>query len=144
MSQDTFVFNETISFNIGYGALNVTQAQIEEAARNANIHNFIVDELPDGYNTRVGDRGVLLSGGQRQRIAIARAILRDPEILVLDEATSALDSENERLIQSALDRLSQNRTVIVIAHRLSTVQNADRILVLDRGASLSKAHTPIC
>ncbi len=133
VSQDTFVFNESISYNIGYGAPNATQQQIEEAARNANIHQFIAEELPDGYQTRVGDRGVLLSGGQRQRIAIARAILRDPEILILDEATSALDSENERLIQAALDRLSQNRTVVVIAHRLSTILNSDKIVVMDLG-----------
>ncbi|KAB2905085.1 MAG: ABC transporter ATP-binding protein [Anaerolineae bacterium] len=133
VSQDTFVFNETISYNIGYGTPDVTQAQIEEAARNANIHQFIIEELPEGYNTRVGDRGVLLSGGQRQRIAIARAILRDPEVLILDEATSALDSENERLIQTALDRLSQNRTVLVIAHRLSTILNSDKIVVMELG-----------
>lgn len=133
VSQDTFVFNNSISYNIGYGSPNITQEQIEEAARNANIHQFIIDELAEGYNTRVGDRGVLLSGGQRQRIAIARAILRDPEILILDEATSALDSENERLIQAALDRLSQNRTVVVIAHRLSTILNADKIVVMELG-----------
>lgn len=132
VSQDTFVFNETIAFNIGYGAQGCSQAEIEQAAKYANAHQFIM-ELPEGYQTRVGDRGVLLSGGQRQRIAIARAILRDPEILILDEATSALDSENERLIQAALDHLSQNRTSLVIAHRLSTILNADLIVVLEEG-----------
>ena len=132
VSQDTFVFNNTIGYNIGYGTANCTQEQIEQAAKHANAHDFIM-ELPEKYNTVVGDRGVFLSGGQRQRIAIARAILRDPEILILDEATSALDSENERLIQAALEHLSQNRTVMVIAHRLSTVVNADQIAVMHDG-----------
>jgi subfamily B ATP-binding cassette protein MsbA len=131
VSQDTFVFNDTIAFNISYGAPHVTQEDIEQAARYANAHDFIM-ELPQGYQTRVGDRGVLLSGGQRQRIAIARAILRDPEILILDEATAALDTKNERLIQAALDNLSANRTVLVIAHRLSTIINADKIVVMDK------------
>lgn len=131
VSQDTFVFNNTIAHNIGYGS-DATQEDIEAAARHANAHTFIL-ELPDGYETQVGDRGVFLSGGQRQRIAIARAILRDPEILILDEATSALDSENERLIQAALDRLSENRTSLVIAHRLSTILNADQIVVMEEG-----------
>ena len=131
VSQDTFVFNNTIAYNIGYGS-DATQADIEAAAQHANAHQFIL-ELPEGYETQVGDRGVFLSGGQRQRIAIARAILRDPEILILDEATSALDSENERLIQAALDRLSENRTSLVIAHRLSTILNADQIVVLEEG-----------
>jgi ABC-type multidrug transport system fused ATPase/permease subunit len=131
VSQDTFVFNNTIGYNIGYGS-NASQEDIERAARHANAHQFIL-ELPKGYQTQVGDRGVFLSGGQRQRIAIARAILRDPEILILDEATSALDSENERLIQAALDHLSANRTSLVIAHRLSTILNADQIVVLEEG-----------
>jgi subfamily B ATP-binding cassette protein MsbA len=131
VSQDTFVFNDSIAFNIRYGALHVTQEDIERAAKYANAHDFIM-ELPQGYQTRVGDRGVLLSGGQRQRIAIARAILRDPQILILDEATAALDTKNERLIQAALDNLSANRTVLVIAHRLSTIINADKIIVMDK------------
>jgi subfamily B ATP-binding cassette protein MsbA len=131
VSQDTFVFNNTIGYNIGYGS-DASQEDIERAARHANAHQFIL-ELPKGYQTQVGDRGVFLSGGQRQRIAIARAILRDPEILILDEATSALDSENERLIQAALDHLSANRTSLVIAHRLSTILNADQIVVLEEG-----------
>jgi len=132
VSQDTFVFNNTIAENIAYGSPDAIQADIEQAAKYANAHDFI-QELPEGYKTVVGDRGVLLSGGQRQRIAIARAILRDPSILILDEATSALDTENERLIQAALDHLSQNRTVVVIAHRLSTILNADKIVVMEKG-----------
>lgn len=132
VSQDTFIFNHTIAYNIQYGTFNTTQAEIEQAARYANAHDFIT-ELPKGYETMVGDRGVLLSGGQRQRIAIARAILRDPQILILDEATSALDSVTERLIQDALDHLSQNRTALVIAHRLSTILSADKIVAMREG-----------
>lgn len=133
VSQETFIFNNTVAYNISYGTPNPTQAQIEEAARLANAHDFIM-EMPEQYETMVGERGVLLSGGQRQRIAIARAILRDPEILILDEATSALDSENEKLIQTALHRLSHDRTVVVIAHRFSTILNSDKIVVMENGA----------
>jgi ABC-type multidrug transport system fused ATPase/permease subunit len=132
VSQDTYIFNTTIFANIAYGSDGATLEQVVEAARLANAHEFI-QNLPRGYETVVGDRGVQLSGGQRQRISIARAILRDPEILILDEATSALDSQSEALVQEALERLRQNRTVVVIAHRLSTVRNADRIVVMEQG-----------
>ena len=133
VSQDTVLFNDTVRNNIGYGgAGRFTEAQIEAAARAANAHGFI-SELPDRYDTVLGERGTRLSGGQRQRIAIARALLVDPPILILDEATSALDTESERLVQEAIDRLLAGRTVFVIAHRLSTVEHADQILVLDRG-----------
>jgi ATP-binding cassette subfamily B protein len=130
--QEVMLFGGTIGENIAYGRPGATTEEIEAAARRANAHEFIA-RLPDGYATRVGERGVQLSGGQRQRIAIARAILRDPAILLLDEATSALDAESERLVLEALDRLMEGRTAIVIAHRLSTVRGADRIFVLDQG-----------
>jgi subfamily B ATP-binding cassette protein MsbA len=133
VSQETVLFHDTVRNNIAYGAMGkYTQAQIEEAARAANAHEFIA-ELPHGYETLLGERGTRLSGGQRQRLAIARALLTDPPILILDEATSALDTESERLVQEAVDRLLQGRTVFVIAHRLSTITHADQILVLDRG-----------
>lgn len=133
VSQETVIFNDTVRSNIAYGMrARFTDAQIEQAARAANAHAFIT-ELPAGYDTVLGERGARLSGGQRQRIAIARALLIDPPILILDEATSALDTESERLVQQAIDRLLQGRTVFVIAHRLSTVQHATEILVLDRG-----------
>jgi subfamily B ATP-binding cassette protein MsbA len=138
VSQDTVLFNDTVRNNIAYGAAErFTDAQVEAAARAANAHGFI-SELPQGYATPLGERGARLSGGQRQRIAIARALLVDPPILVLDEATSALDTESERLVQEAIDRLLANRTVFVIAHRLSTVVHADQILVLDRGAVVER------
>ena len=130
--QETILFNGSVYDNILYGRLDATKEEIEAAAKAANAHDFIM-ELPDGYNTMLGDRGVNISGGQRQRIAIARAILKDPRILVLDEATSALDTESERVVQEALNRLMVGRTSIIIAHRLSTIKNADRILVLDKG-----------
>jgi subfamily B ATP-binding cassette protein MsbA len=133
VSQDTVLFNDSVRANIAYGAGDrYTPAQVEAAARAANAHGFI-SELPQGYDTALGERGARLSGGQRQRLAIARALLTDPPILILDEATSALDTESERLVQEAIDRLLSGRTVFVIAHRLSTVVNATRILVLDRG-----------
>jgi subfamily B ATP-binding cassette protein MsbA len=133
VSQDTVLFNDTVRNNLAYGASGrYTDAQIEAAARAANAHRFIA-ELPAGYDTILGERGTRLSGGQRQRLSIARALLVDPPILVLDEATSALDTESERLVQEAVDRLLEGRTVFVIAHRLSTIAHADQILVLDRG-----------
>ncbi|HZE09633.1 MAG TPA: ABC transporter ATP-binding protein [Gemmatimonadaceae bacterium] len=133
VSQETVLFHDTVRNNIAYGASeNYTLAEVEAAAKAANAHDFII-ELPQGYNTLLGERGTRLSGGQRQRLAIARALLSDPPILILDEATSALDTESERLVQEAVDRLLQGRTVFVIAHRLSTIAHADQILVLDRG-----------
>jgi subfamily B ATP-binding cassette protein MsbA len=134
VTQETFLFNTTIGENIRYGRRGATQPEVESAAKAANIHDFIAG-LERGYDTVVGERGAKLSGGQRQRIAIARAVLRDPSILVLDEATSALDAESERAVQVALDNLlrSDHRITFVIAHRLSTIKNADRILVLDQG-----------
>ncbi len=130
--QETILFNGTVYDNILYGRLDATKEEIIEAAKAANAHDFIM-ELPQGYDTMLGDRGVNISGGQRQRIAIARAILKNPRILILDEATSALDTESERLVQEALNRLMVGRTAFVIAHRLSTIKNADRILVLEKG-----------
>jgi subfamily B ATP-binding cassette protein MsbA len=133
VSQDTVLFNDTVRKNLAYGAAGTyTDAQIEAAARAANAHRFIA-ELPNGYETVLGERGTRLSGGQRQRLSIARALLVDPPILILDEATSALDTESERLVQEAIDRLLEGRTVFVIAHRLSTIAHADQILVLERG-----------
>ena len=132
VSQDTFLFNTSIYNNIAYGCESVTQSDVISAAKRANAYEFI-EKLPQGFETHIGDRGVLLSGGQRQRLAIARALLRDPEILILDEATSALDTVSERLVQQALEELSRNRTTLVIAHRLSTIQKADQIAVLSQG-----------
>ena len=132
VNQEAILFNDTIYNNIAFGSENATPAQVEEAARIANAHDFIM-ETEDGYQTMIGDRGCRLSGGQRQRLSIARAILRNPAILILDEATSALDTESERLVQEALEKLMKGRTTIVIAHRLSTIINADRICVLHRG-----------
>jgi ATP-binding cassette subfamily B protein len=130
--QDTVLFNDSIAYNIAYGAERATQAQVEAAARAARIHDFIMG-LPDGYATQVGERGLKLSGGEKQRVAIARTMLKNPPILILDEATSALDSETERAIQDSLRELGRDRTVIMIAHRLSTVVDADEIAVLEAG-----------
>ena len=130
--QETIMFSGTIAQNIAFGQNNLNIQAVEEAAKIANAHQFI-QQLPEGYHTWVGERGVNLSGGQRQRIAIARAVLLNPQILILDEATSALDSESEALVQEALERLMKNRTVLIIAHRLSTVRKCDQILVLEKG-----------
>lgn len=139
VSQDTFIFNSTILDNLRYGAPEATFEQVIEAAKAAQAHQFILD-LPDGYETTVGERGYRLSGGQRQRLALARAILKQPEVLILDEATSALDSESEKLIQQALAKFQQHRTVIVIAHRLSTIVEADQILVLEKGRLVEQGN----
>ena len=133
VSQEIVLFDDTVSNNIAFGRTGASRADIEQAAKSAYAHDFIM-RLPQEYDTVIGERGVKLSGGERQRLAIARAILRDPPLLILDEATSALDTESERIVQLALTNLMKNRTTLVIAHRLSTVQNADRIVVLDRGS----------
>jgi subfamily B ATP-binding cassette protein MsbA len=132
VTQDTILFNDTIRANIAYGNLKAGKDQIIQAAILANAH-FFIERLPLGYDTVIGDRGMKLSGGERQRIAIARALLKNPPILILDEATSQLDTESERIVQEALERLMQGRTVFAIAHRLSTVKNAQRIIVLEGG-----------
>jgi len=139
VTQETILFNDTIYNNIAYGSEGASRDQVEEAARAANAHDFIL-EMAQGYDTDIGDRGAKLSGGQRKRIAIARALLKNPQILILDEATSALDSESEIYVQQALEILMRNRTALVIAHRLSTVQNADRIVVLDKGTIVQEGR----
>ncbi len=132
VSQETYLFHATVRENLRFARPAATDEEIEEAARAAQIHELIAT-LPDGYDTMVGERGYRFSGGEKQRIAIARTILRNPPVLVLDEATSSLDTQTERLVQEALERLSEGRTTIAIAHRLSTVRDADQIVVLDRG-----------
>ncbi|MAG69497.1 MAG: hypothetical protein CL471_04255 [Acidobacteria bacterium] len=132
VSQETLLFNDTVRDNIRYGRGHLTEKDIHTAARIANAHDFIMS-LPQQYDTVVGDRGIRLSGGERQRVAIARAVAHNPQILILDEATSALDSESERLVQQAIDQVVVHTTAIVIAHRLSTVMHADRIIVLNHG-----------
>jgi subfamily B ATP-binding cassette protein MsbA len=133
VTQEVILFNDTVRNNIAYGRADAAESEVIAAAKAANAHDFIA-QLPDGYDTMIGESGVLLSGGQRQRLAIARALFKDPPILVLDEATSALDTESERLVQSALNNLMQGRTTLVIAHRLSTIRSAHKIVVLDKGA----------
>ncbi|MBT4160728.1 MAG: ABC transporter ATP-binding protein/permease, partial [Gammaproteobacteria bacterium] len=135
--QDTVLFNDSIQYNIRYGKPDATDEEVETAARLASIHEFIVSQ-PNGYQTRVGERGLKLSGGEKQRVAIARTILKNPAVLVLDEATSALDIKTERDIQAALTEVSRNRTTLVIAHRLSTIVNADEILVLSKGEIIER------
>jgi ATP-binding cassette, subfamily B, heavy metal transporter len=130
--QDTVLFNDTIYYNIRYGRTDASREEVESAARAAHIHDFIMT-MPDGYETEVGERGLKLSGGEKQRVAIARALLKNPSILIFDEATSALDSQSEKSIQAELDRIQVGRTTLIIAHRLSTVMNADQILVMDAG-----------
>ena len=131
VAQDVFLFNGTIRENIAYGRLDATDEEIMEAAKKANIHDYIMT-LDEGYETNVGERGVKLSGGQKQRISIARVFLKNPAILILDEATSALDNATEMLIQQSLEKLSEGRTSVVVAHRLSTIKNADEIIVLTK------------
>ena len=137
VSQEPILFNDTVFNNIAFGLENISEQDVMEAARIANAHDFIM-QMPEGYQTNVGDRGTKLSGGQRQRISIARAVLKNPPILILDEATSALDSENERMVQDALQKLMQNRTTVVIAHRLSTIVHADEIVVLEKGKIIER------
>lgn len=132
VTQEVLLFNESVRFNIAYGRPEATEDEIRAAAEAANAHSFI-SRMPQGYDTLIGERGVRLSGGERQRLSIARALLKNPPILILDEATSALDAESERLVQAAVERLMEHRTVLVIAHRLATVRKADRIVVLDKG-----------
>jgi ATP-binding cassette subfamily B protein/subfamily B ATP-binding cassette protein MsbA len=139
VNQEAILFNDTIFNNIAFGVENATMEQVIEAAKIANAHDFIM-EKEDGYQTNIGDRGGKLSGGQRQRISIARAILKNPPILILDEATSALDTESEKIVQEALDRLTSSRTTIVIAHRLSTIRNADMICVMHEGRIVERGR----
>ncbi len=132
VNQEAILFNDTVYNNITFGVKNATMEQVIMAAKIANAHEFI-EAMEDGYDTNIGDRGCRLSGGQRQRLSIARAILKNPPVLILDEATSALDSESEKLVQEALERLMKDRTTLVIAHRLSTIKNASLICVLHEG-----------
>ncbi len=139
VNQEAILFNDTFFNNISFGVENATLEQVIEAAKVANAHDFII-ATEKGYDTSIGDRGGKLSGGQRQRVSIARAILKNPQILILDEATSALDTESERLVQDALENLMKNRTTLVIAHRLSTIKNADEICVMHEGKIVERGH----
>jgi subfamily B ATP-binding cassette protein MsbA len=132
VTQESILFNDTVFHNIAFGLENISEDEVIKAAKIANAHEFIM-AMEEGYQTFIGDRGMKLSGGQRQRLSIARAVLRNPPILILDEATSSLDTESERLVQDALEKLMQNRTSVVIAHRLSTIKFADEIVVLQNG-----------
>jgi ABC-type transport system involved in Fe-S cluster assembly fused permease/ATPase subunit len=141
--QDTVLFNDTVRYNIAYGRTDATEAEVEQAAKAAHIHDFI-SATPKGYDTMVGERGLKLSGGEKQRVAIARTLLKNPPIVIFDEATSALDSANERAIQAELQSAAQNKTTLVIAHRLSTVVDAHEILVLDAGRIVERgAHSEL-
>ena len=143
VTQESILFNDSVFNNIAFGLENITEEQVMEAAKIANAHEFII-KMEDGYQSNIGERGSLLSGGQRQRLSIARAVLKNPPILILDEATSALDSESELLVQEALTKLMKNRTTLVIAHRLSTIQHADEILVIEKGRIVqSGTHTEL-
>jgi subfamily B ATP-binding cassette protein MsbA len=143
VSQESILFNDTVHNNIAFGMENATREAVIEAAKVANAHDFIM-QMPDGYDTNIGDRGGKMSGGQRQRMSIARAVLKNPPILILDEATSALDTGSERLVQEALNNLMRNRTSVIIAHRLSTIQHADEIIVLEKGEIIERGtHTEL-
>jgi subfamily B ATP-binding cassette protein MsbA len=137
VSQETFLFNDTVANNISYGMPGASRESVVSAARSANAWEFI-EKMPDGLDTVIGERGVMLSGGQRQRLSIARALLLNPPILILDEATSSLDTESERLVQAAINNVMENRTVLVVAHRLSTIRHADMILVLESGVVVER------
>jgi subfamily B ATP-binding cassette protein MsbA len=139
VTQEPILFNDTITNNIALGQSEINQEEVEQAARIANAHNFIVAK-ENGYETNIGDRGSKLSGGERQRLTIARAVLKNPPILILDEATSSLDTESERLVQDAINNMMQNRTSIVIAHRLSTIRHADEIIVLQKGKIVERGN----
>ena len=139
VTQETFLFNDTIFNNIAIGKPDATEEDVIAAARIANAHDFI-EQTEDGYQTSIGDRGIRLSGGQRQRLCIARAVFKNPSILILDEATSALDTESERIVQDALGKLMKGRTTLVIAHRLSTIREADEIIVLHEGQIIERGH----
>ena len=139
VTQDSILFNNTVRNNISMGKESALDSEIVEAAKIANAHEFIMD-LPEGYDTNIGDSGNKLSGGQKQRLSIARAVLKNPPIMILDEATSALDTESERLVQDALEKMMRNRTSIVIAHRLSTIQKADKIIVLQKGKIVEQGN----
>ena len=139
VNQEPILFNDTIFNNIAFGVEDATMEQVVDAAKVANAHEFIM-EKEEGYQTNIGDRGVKLSGGQRQRLSIARAILKNPPILILDEATASLDTESERIVQEALDHLMSTRTTIAIAHRLSTIKNADEIIVMKEGRIVERGR----
>ena len=139
VTQESILFNDTVFNNIAFGAEGISEEKVMEAAKIANAHEFI-ENLENGYHTNIGDGGNKLSGGQKQRLSIARAVLKNPPILILDEATSALDTESEKLVQEALYNLMQNRTSVVIAHRLSTIQHADEIIVMQKGSIVERGH----